>query len=384
MRILMAMHSLAMGGAEKFFTNLAVSLAERHEVTCYIPSIRCGDPAMIRRLGDVPVVSIPLFTSFGYKVFYKLTLMLQRRFPQFDPEAAWHDRNLRQMHSRHQFQIVNTQLMEGTRQVCRAFEHVPLPITESDHGDFAMVDPANPKHNAVIFRRLDSLICPAQANREKAKAYPWRSDCRMPVIPYGYRASPTTRTALPTDPGVFTFGMVARGVVEKGWEEALAAARLVKAKQAKPLRLVLVGAGPCIEALRQTLPDEDRGWVVFAGQQDDPESWVRGFDVGLLPTHLLGESLPNTIIEYLACGKPLIATSIGGIPEMVRDAGILVPLAPDGRADVAALAAAMTRLLNSPEDRAMMAAQTSAAFSRYSMAGCVTAYEEEFAALLAR
>lgn len=383
MRILMAMHSLAMGGAEKFFVNLAVSLHERHEVVCYIPALACGDPAMIRRLGDTPVVLIPLFTPFGYKVFYKLTLMLQRRFPRFDPEASLHDRKLRQLHQLHRFDMVNSQLMEGTRQVCRAFEHTALPLTESDHGDFTMLDPARPGQNAVIFRRLDALICPSQANLEKSCAYPWRADLRRSVIPYGYRATNGEASSLPVDPGCFTFGLVARGVVEKGWEEALAAARIVRQRSSIRIRLVFVGAGPCIDSIAKSLTTDDREWIVLAGQQDAPESWVRGFDVGLLPSHLKGESLPNTIIEYLACGKPVIATSIGGIPEMVRDSGILIPLATSGRADVPALAEAMLQMMED-DQRQAFAARVSDAFTRYSMPMCVSAYESEFAALCER
>ena len=382
MRILMAMQSLAMGGAEKFFTNLARALAERHEVVCYIPAFGCGDPMMQRRMHGLSVRSIPLFTTFGYRVFYKLTLMLQRRFPDFDPEAGWHDHNLRALHRKHRFDIVNAQLMEGTRQVCRAFEHVRLPITESDHGDFAMVDPHHPGHNAVIFRRLDALVCPAEANQRKARLYPWRENLKLEVIRYGYQTSPDTSTALSSEPGAITFGMVARGVVEKGWEEALAAARIVRQRSARPVRLVLAGAGPCLDQLARRLTAEERAWILTPGQQENPEAWIRGFDVGLLPTHLAGESLPNTIIEYLACGKPVIATSIGGIPEMIHQAGRLIPLGANGRADITALADAMCELLDDAA-RAECRARTAEAFAPYSMAACVASYEQLFSRLSA-
>ena len=382
MRILMAMHSLAMGGAEKFFTNLASALYERHDVTCYIPLLACGDPAMIRRLGDVPRVSIRAFSPFAYKVFYKLTLMLQKHRPSFDPEAAWHDANLRAMHRRHRFQIVNAQLMEGARQTCRAFQHIPLPITESDHGDFAMVNPRQPGRNAVIFQRLDALICPSEANVVKARAYPWRTDCRLPVIRYGYRASPTAQSPRELNARSFTFGMVARGIEAKGWLEALQAARLLRAKVQRPVRLVFVGAGAFLESLKNQMSAEDLAWVHFAGQQEDPESWIRGFDVGLLPSFMPEESLPNTIIEYLACGKPVIATPIGGVPEMIGSAGRLVPFNAQGRPDVPSLAAAMTELMENAATREACTTATADAFVAYSMPGCVRAYEDCFSELM--
>lgn len=130
MRILMAMHSLAMGGAEKFFTNLASALHEKHEVTCYIPALRCSDAAMLTRLGAVPVHHIAWFTPFSYRLFYKLTLMAQKHFPAFDPEAALHTKQLQRLHRQQRFDIVNAQLMPGARQVCTAFEHTRLPITK--------------------------------------------------------------------------------------------------------------------------------------------------------------------------------------------------------------------------------------------------------------
>lgn len=373
MRILMAMHSLAMGGAEKFFTNLAQALNERHEVICYIPAIRCGDPTMIDRLGEVPVSSISWFTPLLYRAFYKLTLVLQRRWPAFDPEATLHSRNLRALHQRHRFQVVNAQLMPAARQVCTAYERLSLPITKSDHGDTAHAG----KSDEIIFKRLDALICPAAANAAKARALPLRSDCRIVTIPYGHRGPRNGRSRLPAFEGI-TFGMVARGVRDKGWAEAIEAARLVRTRSAMPFRLVLVGAGAFLDDLRSKLPAADHEWIHFTGQQSEPEQWISGFDVGLLPTCLPEESLPNSIIEYLACGKPVITTAVGGIPEMIEQAGRLVPLDVHGRAHVEALAEAMLVLLEDPSARAAMSAHAATAFRAYSMESCVVAYERLF------
>lgn len=377
MRILMAIHSLAMGGAEKFFTNLAHALAENHQVTCYIPALRCGDASMIQRLGSIPVQRIAWFTPFNYRVFYKLTLMMQQRFPSFDPESALHTRQLQRLHRRHRFEVVNTHLMPASRQVCTAFEHTALPITKSDHGDTASAGP----RDAVVFRRLDALICPAEANARKAHTYPLRTDCRIITIPYGYRGSASSKPALAPFIGI-TFGMVARGVADKGWMEAVEATRLVRQRATQSIRLVLVGSGPCLDELQQDLPATDHEWIIFAGQQSEPERWIQSFDVGLLPTCLAEESLPNTIIEYLACGKPVIATAVGGIPEMIGQAGVLIPLAANGKADVSALAAAMSAMTEDNTSLHAFADQTSKAFARFSMDGCVSEYEAMFQSLV--
>jgi glycosyltransferase involved in cell wall biosynthesis len=282
------------------------------------------------------------------------------------------------LHARHQFEIVNAQLMPAARHVCMAFEPDRLPITKSDHGD--TVNAAS--SDAVVFRRLDALVCPANANAQRATTLPLRPDCRVLTIPYGYRKSESATNALSSFNGV-TFGMVARGVADKGWREAIAAARMVRQQLDKPMRLLLVGGGPAIDELQSELSVEDRAWITFTGQQSDPESWVRSFDVGLLPTCLPEESLPNAIIEYLACGKPVIATNVGGIASMIGAAGCVIPLASNGRADVAALAAAMIAMMDATH-RADLAHFTPDAFARFDMATCVHAYEALFAQLLAR
>lgn len=374
MRILMAMNSLAMGGAEKFFTNLVTALHERHEVTCYIPALRCSDPAMRARLPQqVRVESIPAFTPLAYRVFYKLTLMIQKRFPAFDPEMAMHVSRLNALHRLHSFDVANAHLMPAARQISTAFEHSRLLLTKSDHGDTSHPDPVA---DAVVFRRLDALVCPAEANARVARTLGFHPHCRITTIPYGYRGSAGGDTALELFDGV-TFGMVARGVADKGWRELITAARRMRAESERAIRLVLVGDGPCLQELRREINEP---WIIFAGQQNEPERWVRGFDIGLLPTCLPEESLPNSIIEYLACGKPVIATDIGGIPEMIGRAGRLVPLAPDGRADVNRLAAEMLALTHS-ETRFALALGAADAFARFSMEHCLGQYENLFASL---
>jgi glycosyltransferase involved in cell wall biosynthesis len=372
----MTFHSLAMGGAETFFTHLVAALQPHFEVTCYIPALACSDPLMRARLpATTRVHSITAFTPFTYRIFYKLTLLLQRRFPAFDPEQALHTRQLLALHQRYQFDVVNAHLMPAARQVCTAFASLPLPITKSDHGDTQYFDP---KTDAPIFQRLDALICPAAINAERARSLPLRPACQIVTIPYGHPPQPALSPALPPFSGV-TFGMVARGVADKGWLEAIAAARLLHANSpTTPIRLILVGDGPCLQSLRQEVTEP---WITFVGQQADPQPWIRSFDVGLLPTCLPEESLPNTIIEYLAYGKPVIATAIGGIPQMLASAGKLIPLTTAGRADVSQLAAAMEDLLD-PDARSALATSAPAAFAPFSMSKCVAAYESLFTRLL--
>jgi glycosyltransferase involved in cell wall biosynthesis len=80
--------------------------------------------------------------------------------------------------------------------------------------------------------------------------------------------------------------------------------------------------------------------VVFAGYRDDVAGLLAGCDVFCLPS--FAEGLPLVVLEAMAQGKPVVATSVGGTPELVRDGetGLLVP-----PGDVEALQRALALLL---------------------------------------
>jgi glycosyltransferase involved in cell wall biosynthesis len=110
-------------------------------------------------------------------------------------------------------------------------------------------------------------------------------------------------------------------------------------------RLVIVGEGherASIEAEIHKSGLQDRVWL--AGEQKDVPLMMRGFDVFVLPS--IAEGISNTVLEAMASGLPVVATAVGGNPELVR-AGQTDELAPAG--DPAALAAALQVYLNDPE-----------------------------------
>lgn len=105
------------------------------------------------------------------------------------------------------------------------------------------------------------------------------------------------------------------------------------------LRLVLVGDGPLREECASILAAAGAsGLAWLPGRRDDVPGLLRGLDVFVLPSRT--EGICNTILEAMATGLPVVATRVGGNPELVDDGrtGVLVPrLEPDAMA--AAMAA---------------------------------------------
>jgi glycosyltransferase involved in cell wall biosynthesis len=116
------------------------------------------------------------------------------------------------------------------------------------------------------------------------------------------------------------------------------------------VRLVLVGDG----SLRDQLEDQVRqlalGEVVWMpGDRSDISSLLQTMDVFVLPS--LAEGISNTVLEAMATGLPVVATAVGGNPELVTE-GQTGHLVPAG--DAQALCSALVRIVESPALRSNM------------------------------
>jgi glycosyltransferase involved in cell wall biosynthesis len=86
---------------------------------------------------------------------------------------------------------------------------------------------------------------------------------------------------------------------------------------------------------------------------DDVAVWMAAADLVTLPSYM--EGCPNVVLEALACGRPVVATNVGGIPEIMSDScGRLVP-----PRNAAALAEAIRSVLATTWDAATISAQRS-------------------------
>jgi len=120
------------------------------------------------------------------------------------------------------------------------------------------------------------------------------------------------------------------------------------------LRLLLIGEGTQRDTLEQQarelgLADQ----VAFLGPKPQPAvaDWIAAADLLTLPSH--AEGSPNVVVEALASGTPVVASRVGGVPDLVDDGvnGLLVPAG-----DAAALADALAAALRHPWDAARISA----------------------------
>ncbi|HKG51181.1 MAG TPA: glycosyltransferase [Actinomycetales bacterium] len=168
------------------------------------------------------------------------------------------------------------------------------------------------------------------------------------------------RGDLGAGPDAFVLAMVGIMRPGKGHQELIAAAgRLPQGSRA---HLVLVGDGPLSGQLRSaarslTCP------VTFTGYREDVSRLLGGCDLVVHPTRF--DALPTALIEALAAGRPVLASDVGGVPEIVTpDVGRRVP-----PGDVAALAQAITDLEADPEQRKRFGVAARARFEQEFEAG---------------
>ena len=152
-------------------------------------------------------------------------------------------------------------------------------------------------------------------------------------------------------------------------------------RAARPARLRLIGDGPdraplqAEVAARGLAPD-----VEFLGEQVDLPAVLQEADLFLLPSET--ESFGLVALEAMACGLPVVASAVGGLPEVIADGetGYLCPMG-----DVGAMAAAARRLLDDASGRARLGASARRrAETQFQLDPAVDRYVDVYRRVLAR
>jgi len=180
--------------------------------------------------------------------------------------------------------------------------------------------------------RADLVLAASDDLRAQAVALGAREAVLAPVAAPALAAPRTPpavrRAALGLGDGAVLVVTVTRLAPQKNLDLLLDVAARTRGRAG--LAYALVGGGPLHDALARRVADEALP-VTLVGPSDDVASWLGAADLALLPSRWEARALVAQ--EALLAGVPLVATRVGGVPELVGDAAVLVdPDDPDGAA----------------------------------------------------
>ncbi|WP_460615961.1 glycosyltransferase family 4 protein [Hymenobacter segetis] len=399
MNILVAVEEFRIGGAQTFALRLAQALHEAgNKVYLYNMYWQYTEHDLVKRLA--PDVELLQYQPANEK----LDLLISRADDWFQ-RKGWAVSLRKRVLLKHLREVIRTRKIDVVSsntfkcdhlqaQALQAFPRVPLVVTM--HGDYEQflvfyrqqqqyAIPNYPQKLAETIARINGIAYLSEQNLEviqPAAGIGPATHIQVRRIYNGMEgrfsseAASYTRAALGIGPDELVFGMVARGVPEKGWEPVISAFQQLRATVPRPMKLVLVGASAFLDQLRAThAADED---LRFLGFVNNPVDCAAAFDVGILASSLK-ESLPNSIAEYLFCGKAVISTNVGEIEQMIRtddgqEAGLLTDFPAQGLADVQQLYQAMKRYATEPDLLLRHQALAPQAFAKFDMSRCVASY----------
>ncbi|MDO6459860.1 glycosyltransferase [Granulosicoccaceae sp. 1_MG-2023] len=171
--------------------------------------------------------------------------------------------------------------------------------------------------------------------------------------------------------GVPVFALVGRLHEAKGHTDLLPVLAELAA-EGVPFACLFVGGGELEDTLCAQVAEQGlQNHVFFCGFRSDVPAILKSLDFLVMPSRW--EGLPISLLESMACGTPVLASAVGGIPDVIESGrdGLLYP-----QGDAAALKQALTQLLAEPQLRQQMAeAGRHKIETQYSAAAVARAYE---------
>lgn len=287
--LLLCMPFLLLGGAERLLSGLVASLTHagfRVVIVTTLPA----EPAF----GD----STPWFASSTAEIFHLPRLLESRRWGDF-------------LHHLVDSKGLDLLLLAGS-----AYTYALLPELKKRHPHLRVADllfntVGHTESNRRYAEHIDLHLC------ENAEVEHWLREAGEPpekVIQID--SGVDIRSLYPVDRPArdhLLIGYSGRLADEK---DPLAFVELAEAARDSRLRFVMTGAGPLEGAVRKRIA-RSRGAVEFLGIVDDVHSHMAGLDLLVVPSRLDGR--PLAVLEALAMGVPVLATRVGGLPELVID-----------------------------------------------------------------
>lgn len=334
--VLLMARELEAGGSERQMTEIALGL-DRSRFEPYVGTFR---PAGLRgddlRAAGVPVVHLPVYSFRSPAAFagaWRLARFIRTR-------------GIRLVHT------FDAPLTVYATPVVRYFTKAVMLSSQRGRRELT------PEYHKLLRwtdRRVDGVVVNCQYLKrhlmeDERVPEPLIRVCYNGIDLERFHPGPAERLpSLPAD--AFVIGTVCVLRSEKGLATLIRA--FARVRQLRPqMKLAMVGSGPEQASLqdvaRQAGVLEDCVW-----QSSTPgvAGWLRSFDIFVLPS--LSEALSNSIMEAMACGCPVVASDVGGNPELIEH-GVRGLMFASGNA--AALVESLAKLIDDESLRRSLAA----------------------------
>lgn len=195
---------------------------------------------------------------------------------------------------------------------------------------------------------------------------------------YNEEQTAPLRKTFGINPGERVVTLMARLYKSKGQQYLIEAAALLKQQKIGGIKFLLVGDGPhesLLKAMVRELGLDDN--FIFAGYRQDIPEIIALSDIVVRPS--LMEGLPINVIEAMLMAKPVIASKIAGVPEMIEQGinGFMIEVG-----DVGALAGYLSLLLNDAEKLTQIGqAAQKTALEKFTIDQCVARTEKLYQSL---
>lgn len=392
--ILFVINDLRPGGAEMFVLRLAKYLSAYFNIYIFCLNPENNDKSLIKlfheNLNFEFINEKPLYISpTRQKIYWKLNALGNIFGKKGIYNKLIHRRNNKNLKT--QFiknkitAITSSGFSSDYKSVFYFKKHFNIPVLITMHSSY------NPENwhkyysdetkfineSNKIFKNADAIFYTADQNVEIFKKFINYSGHKPEKIYLGFEpeSASNIRDKYVIPENAFVVCMMARGIEEKGWKEAIDSFIKLKEIYSNSYFFIISTITEYIEKLKTEYSNQKN--LIFTGFQSNPAAFLNSSSCSILPTYY-PESLPYAITESLACNLPVLATPVAEIPNMLNSekgiAGELIPFDENNRANVNILADFLIKLATDQTYYEEKKTLAKLAFEKFSMKKCGDAY----------
>lgn len=364
MVILLVVADLGLGGAQQVVINLANGFVhEGHKVGIIdvYPDLRV--PGIVERLDPAVNLINPTFDSTRStlvgkalnSIYYRTGLNKNYRKQKSLEE---HQKSAKQWVQSNEPEVVNSHVWWADRWVYENRDWLPNKWWVTTHGSYLEMNKSEDRDDFLNYaravgKRVTGFICISNEESSHLTNVVGVDLHKIRFVNNGIPSYQGSSIYAKKDFGFSESDVVAlcasRAIREKGWFELAESFRRISETR-KDIKLILAGNGPISTEIERELVDL-KDCVRYIGYHNDIRALLQVADFVVLPTYFSGEAFPTILLEAIQQGVPVISTTVGEIPEIVKledgsSAGILVQSQKDG-VDVNALTEALLQISRS-------------------------------------